>query len=286
MAATVTVRRVPVLMVVTAMAVLVAASQAQWGLWRAALALAVSPRHLKWLLAGVSLCGLLAAGPVVRRFPVPGPPRPRSSGLGTIGVTGWGLVGILFIAPGIATAVGALFDAPVRDPNAGDAGGVVARLVDDVPAPALWEELLWRVLVFAVVLRVAGPRLAVVLQAVSFAAAHTSWSLGFGQVPHDVGREYLPHQAFQVSLCGLVFGFLVLEVGSVWPAVIAHAVGNIVPKYREELPWFSFLTLVVSLAVGFCALGLMRRQARQRLAVWFGVDASGRPRRGAVVAGS
>jgi hypothetical protein len=70
MAATVTVRRVPVRLVVTAIAVLVAASQAQWGLWRAALALAGSPQHLKWLLAGVSLGGLLAAGPVVRRCPV------------------------------------------------------------------------------------------------------------------------------------------------------------------------------------------------------------------------
>jgi membrane protease YdiL (CAAX protease family) len=287
MATTVTVRRVPVVLVAAAVAVLVAASQALWGMWRAAIALTLTPQHFKWLLAGVALCGLAAAGPVVRRFPVPGPPRPRYGGVGTIGVTGWGPVGILFIAPGIATAVGALFDAPVRDPHAGDASGVVARFVDDVLAPALWEELLWRVLVFAVVLRVAGPRLAVVLQAVSFAVAHTSWSVGFGQVPHDVAREYLPHQALQVALCGLVFGFLVLELGSVWPAVIAHAVGNIVPTVREGLPWFSFLTLVVSLAVGFCALGLMRRQVRRRLAVWFGVDASARRARGGeVVAGS
>jgi membrane protease YdiL (CAAX protease family) len=79
----------------------------------------------------------------------------------------------------------------------------------------------------------------VVLQAAAFAVAHTSWSVGFGQVPHSVTAEYLLDGAVETAVCGVVFGFLVLELGTVWPAVVAHAVSNVGPMFLDTVPWLS-----------------------------------------------
>ena len=260
--------RASVVLGVAAAVLLVATSQAQWGIMRAAELIAWTPHQVEWVMAGLALVGLVACRPLVSQFPVPEPPRPSYDRRGTIGVTGWGLVGLVLVAPMAGWAIGALFAVPYREPVRGAGQGVGEIFLDGVVVPALWEEFVWRVGVLAVLVRVTGPRMAVALQAAAFAVAHTSWSVGFGQVPHSVTSEYLLDGAVETAVSGVVFGFLVLELGTVWPAVVAHAVSNVGPMFLDTVPWLSYLAVWSSLSVGFIALGLMRRDARSRLWAW------------------
>ena len=252
-----------------ALVLLVGASQVQWGLLRMSELVEVTPRHVEWVLAAVSAVGLAASGPVVRRFPAV-PPRPSYDARGRAGVVGWALVGVLGAAPVAGWLAGRVFRVPVRDPVAAAGAGrsVGELLLDDVLVPALWEELVWRVLLLGLLLRVVGPRAAVVVQAVSFAVAHTSWSVGFGRVPHRVDVEYLLDHAVTVGVSGLVFGFIVVELGSVWPAVVVHALCNIPSTFGHDLSWLELVSTEVILMYGFVALALTRRQARARLGAW------------------
>lgn len=257
----------PLLALATVM--LIATSQMQWGIMRVAALVAWMPRHVELLMAMLALGGLAACGPLVRHFPAVDPPRPEYNRTCRIGVVGWALVGLAFVAPLGGWLVGTLFSVPSREPGYEPAGRSVAETVlDGVVVPALWEEFVWRVLVLAVLVRIVGPRLAIGLQAVSFAVAHSSWSVGFGQVPHSVASEYLLDAAVEVAVSGVVVGFLVLELASVWPAVVAHAVGNLAPTFRDAVPWLSFLATFAELAVGFVAWALMRRVALVRLRAW------------------
>ena len=149
-----------------ALALLVAASQEQWWIWRAAQVTSWTPRQLEWLLAGVALFVLVACRRVGAAFPVPEPPRPRYEVRDQVGITGWAFVARVVLVPVVVLLLRAL-DVPYRDPEPAE-GGVAELFLDGVVAAALWEELLWRVAALGLLLRVTGPQLAVVLQAVSF----------------------------------------------------------------------------------------------------------------------
>ena len=76
-----------------------------------------------------------------------------------------------------------------------------------------------------------------------------------------------------MALSGIVFGWLVVELGTVWPAVVAHGAGNVAPVLGDEVPWLSLLALIATLSVAMVAgvLSLRRthRLALARLAAWF-----------------
>lgn len=253
---------------VLAVALLVSASQAQWWTIETAELLSLTPRQVRLVWVAAAVVVLVASRATVRAFAVPSPPRPRYSKVAVVAVAGCGLLGVLLIAPLAGTVVGDLFDVAERDYGGRFRRSPWSVVVDDVVAPALWEELLWRVVVLAVLLRLTGPRIAVALQAVSFAVAHTSLSVGFGQVSHSVRYEYLFDAALQVALSGIVFGFLVVELGMVWPAVVVHAVGNVASVYQDTVPWLAIVVGSASAGLGVFAIGLRRREVLWRLAVW------------------
>lgn len=253
---------------VLALALLVSASQAQWWTIETANLLSITPRQVRLVWVAAAIVLLVASRSTVRSFPVPSPPRPRYSRAAVVGVIGCGLLGRMLIAPLAGDAVGYLFDVAERDYDGRFRRSFLWVFVDDVVAPALWEELLWRVVVLAVLLRLTGPRIAVTLQAVSFAVAHTSLSVGFGQISHSVRYEYLFDVALEVALSGIVFGFLVVELGMVWPAVVVHAISNVASVYRETVPWLSILVASASAGLAVGTIGLTRREVLPRLAAW------------------
>jgi membrane protease YdiL (CAAX protease family) len=106
--------------------------------------------------------------------------------------------------------------------------------------------------------------------ALSFGMAHTSMSMGFGQVEHDVRGKYLVGMAVGVAIAGAFFGFVVVELGSIWAAVALHATWNIVPVFSDVVPWLS-LTTYMLMSLGIVAIAAMHRQAWNRLLAWLGV---------------
>ena len=172
----------------------------------------------------------------------------------SFGVVGWAAAGVAFIAPLVTWLFVSLLPVPTRDPRDDPGEGVAEMFVNGVLAPGLWEETVWRLAVLGIVGRVAGPRRAVALTAVSTAVAHTSLSMGFGQVHHDVPASTSLGTAVQVAIAGLFLGFLVVELGSVWPAVAVHAASNVLPQFREAAPWLAATGLLVVIPPAFIAI--------------------------------
>ena len=259
---------VAVLALVTA----VGASQLQWGRGRLASLLGWSPAWVERLGMIVAAVALVLGGRAVSRFPVPRPPRPSYYRATRWLVTGWGVVG-LSLAPAI-TALIRLLPVSFRDPAAEDRSAL-EDLIDGVVEPALWEEFLWRVVVLGLLVQVVAPRTAVILQAVSFAVAHTSWSMAFGQVAHSAVGEFQFDLAAQAFLSGVIFGMLVVELGSAWPAVVAHALTNVDPALRGGPSWLhltgtvvEFIVIAGTIAVSITVLGVrpaVRRVVADRL---------------------
>ena len=123
--------------------------------------------------------------------------------------------------------------------------------------------------------QVVAPRTTVILQAVSFAVAHTSWSMAFGQVAHSAVGEFQFDLAAQAFLSGVIFGMLVVELGSAWPTVVAHALTNVDPALRGGPSWLhltgtvvEFIVIAGTIAVSITVLGVrppVRRVVADRL---------------------
>jgi membrane protease YdiL (CAAX protease family) len=88
------------------------------------------------------------------------------------------------------------------------------RLLILAIVPAVCEELLYRGLVLQGARSTLGNASAVVLSAVTFAYMHNIGS-----------EEGLPRFVPQLAI-GLLLGWMVIRTGSIWPAIVAHAIHN------------------------------------------------------------
>jgi hypothetical protein len=73
--------------------------------------------------------------------------------------------------------------------------------------------------------------------------------MAFGQSEHSRIGEYQFDLAAEVFVSGVIFGVLVVELGTLWPAVLEHALTNIDPVLRESAPGLSLTGMIVVLIV-------------------------------------
>jgi len=141
-------------------------------------------------------------------------PRWRALALGALGVLPMGILSdeLTFL---VGRMGGGLFDTSVLDQfartfSSASTPWFVALTAAIAVGPALGEELLFRGLFLrSLAARMPGG-LAVVLSAVLFGAIHLDALQGMG-----------------AALIGVYLGFLTLATGSLWPAIAAHALNNL-----------------------------------------------------------
>ena len=111
---------------------------------------------------------------------------------------------------------------------------VVAEGWNDAVVPGLAEELLFRYLLLGFLLAHLSARRAVLIQAVAFGVAHSAFGLGGGLISST--GSYPVDAAVDTAVAGLLFGYLTVELGTIWPAVIVHAVNNAAGLLRARRP--------------------------------------------------
>lgn len=115
-------------------------------------------------------------------------------------------------------------------------------LLTGVIDAALGEELLYRVAIFAAATRLTNWKYGVVAQAVLFGFNHTGGALGYSWPA--VGG---------LIAGGAAIGVCVLWTRSIWPAVIAHALGNLIVTGRE----YPVLDDIAMLVLGLLMFGFV-----------------------------
>ncbi len=177
------------------------------------------------------------------------------------------VIKLLVVSP-IVALVRWIFDPVLVGTEAVPAGTGWATVAGEVwrsaVVPAVSEEFVFRFLLLVVLARVMPIRWAVLAQAVVFAAAHTSFGFGFA-IPEATARTYLIDGFVSTGLMGLLFGYLTVELGTIWPAIALHFANNAMMELRfVGGVWLDVVLMVVAswpLAVvvvhGVC--GLARR---------------------------
>jgi sodium transport system permease protein len=166
----------------------------------------------EWLCVGLPTIAAMAIGPE-RAATALGLRRPRAAawaGALLVGASGWVVVG-LGIAPlleRLAPMPKSLVDALERAANP-DGAPLWLTLLAVAVTPAICEELLCRGALLPPLRERFGPRVAVLLAAVLFAALHLS-----------------PYRFVPTLLLGVVFGTVAVASGSTLPAMLAHALNN------------------------------------------------------------
>jgi len=163
-------------------------------------------------------------------------------------------VGIMLPLAAVAAATTAALLGTVIPEQAAPVGtgaGQVAReLVMTTVMPAIAEEAIFRIVLLGLLLQVMPPRRAVVVQAVVFAIAHTDLSL-LATFSGPSATGYSLASTVGVAIHGLLYGFLVVELGRLWPAIVIHALHNLTVTSALVAPW---LGAVVIYSIGAVAV--------------------------------
>ena len=172
------------------------------------------------VIASSAMLAALAVIASKLRGLAPGPalgltsPRWGALAVGALGVLPMGILSdeLTFV---VGRLGGDLFDTAVLDQfartfSSASAPWFVALTVAIAAGPALGEELLFRGLVLRSLSARLPGGLAVLLSAILFGAIHLDALQGMGAL-----------------LIGLYLGFLALATGSLWPAIAAHALNNL-----------------------------------------------------------
>ena len=136
--------------------------------------------------------------------------------------------------------------------------GLADAVVQTVITTPLIEEAVYRIVVLGVLLTMFGARTAVIIQATAFAVAHTNVGLlGAGAPASTVG--YNVTEAVATGIAGLMFGYLTIETGRIWPAIAVHAFGNALtidwpPAIIAALPLMLAVLLGPTVGVSACHL--------------------------------
>jgi membrane protease YdiL (CAAX protease family) len=231
-------------------AVVVAAIVSQHrSLYRLGYELGITVFAVKMLLAAAGAVVIWRYRSVPRTWPVPGG-RHCYSRL-TIGTTS--VLSATFMVPfsGVLVVfVAALTNATSPDQALpiGASGSVVFRdILSTVVAPAFAEEAIYRLLLLGLLIRIMSPRRAVVVQAVVFTLAHTDFSL-LASMGGGSTTGYSLASSVGVAANGLLYGFLVVELGRLLPAMVIHGLHNLLVSTAVIAPWLSDVAVYSALA--------------------------------------
>ncbi len=106
------------------------------------------------------------------------------------------------------------------------------------------EEMIFRGFLFRALLKKDGPKVAVIVSAVTFGIGHIVNILAGMDVV-----ENLIMVVFAVAW-GFVFTMVYYKSGSLWPCILAHAVVDILSMVSPETPWGRWLYVGATIVVG------------------------------------
>jgi membrane protease YdiL (CAAX protease family) len=219
----------------------------RWMAWVLAVVVALAASQLlSWLWIGqrvgaaaeltrsaVALVGvvvMVATGTrAVRALPVPGGTRPSYRTAERIQTLGGAFAVDMVIVSVVVLVARWVFDPEARGTDGVPLGTAWTTTAGELwraaALPAVSEEFVFRFLLLIVLARVLPIRWAVLAQAVVFAAAHTSFGMGFGVVG-EADKAYLIDGFVSTGLTGLLFSYLTVELGAIWPAIVLHFTGT------------------------------------------------------------
>jgi membrane protease YdiL (CAAX protease family) len=226
-------------------------------------------------VALVGVVVMVATGTrAVRALPVPGGTRPAYRTAERIQTLGGAFAVDMVIVSVVVLVARWVFDPEARGTDGVPLGTAWTTTAGELwraaVVPAVSEEFVFRFVLLIVLARVLPIRWAVLAQAVVFAVAHTSFGMGFGVIS-ETDKTYLIDGFLSTGLTGLLFGYLTVELGAIWPAIVLHFTGNaIVVLHVVGGTW---LSLAVRGTVGVGAVVFI-------LAGWLGLRRSvGLPQR-------
>ncbi|MFQ6548118.1 lysostaphin resistance A-like protein [Aestuariibius sp. 2305UL40-4] len=137
-----------------------------------------------------------------------------------VGVGFWALLlPALFVGSLISLSILALIGGAETDPPLTSA--IWGRVLIFVVLVGIFEEVLFRGIVFHAIERVGGPVVALFLSSLLFGAMHyVNWMSG-----QPLGATTI--QVLHAAGGGFLYGALMLRTGSIWPSVILHALWDL-----------------------------------------------------------